>query len=99
MYKALHWTGKQLDNPNTGYSSNIEAAYKELSDEEKKKINALYEELFRARYLDPERIKAEQNGAETKAKAEFHWSEDIFKLAFVFLAFYSAHTFAKGDVE
>ncbi|KAI8577053.1 hypothetical protein K450DRAFT_254133 [Umbelopsis ramanniana AG] len=105
MYKALHWTGKQLDAPNMGYVPNIEAAYNELSDDDKKKFDALYEELFRARFMNPERLKAEQcgqNGAKGTATirrhtAEFHWSENIIKITFIVLAFYSAHTIAKGD--
>jgi hypothetical protein len=83
MYKILHYTDLEWSRPKTverfaaSYTSNIENAYKELTDEDKKKYNALMEGAFKEKYLNPERYKFEQTRLDPRQHACHACQNDI----------------------
>ncbi|KAI8577052.1 hypothetical protein K450DRAFT_254131 [Umbelopsis ramanniana AG] len=60
MYKILLHTDLQWSAPNgTGNQiGQIERSYKELSDDDKKKYDALVEAAFKEKYLNPKSTKS-----------------------------------------
>jgi hypothetical protein len=114
MYKALNWAEKQQLSPNINYIPHLEESYSALSDDDKKKFDTLSEEVFREKYLNAEKSKAELKRLEChechashakdtavnrRRTVEFHWSENVVKVAFIAASFYAAHTVARDPFQ
>ncbi|KAI8577051.1 hypothetical protein K450DRAFT_254129 [Umbelopsis ramanniana AG] len=69
MHKILHYTDLQWSNPKQDHTGTIERMYKELTDDDKKKYDALVEGAFKEKYWNPERYKVEQTRLESRQHA------------------------------
>ncbi|KAI8577050.1 hypothetical protein K450DRAFT_254127 [Umbelopsis ramanniana AG] len=112
MFRILNATDKlwtSLDSSRDQiYKNEIAIAYSELTEEDKKKYDALVEGVFKDKFLNPERFKLEQARSEYRCPAcqnDAHeqivvsksaWAESLVRIVFLLLSFYTAHTFSQG---
>jgi hypothetical protein len=112
MYKVLRYTELQWSKPNMPYLGSIEKAYEKLTNDDKKKYDALVEGAFKEKYLNPQRVKLEQARLESRCHAchasqndahgqtvvnKSHWTESLIRITFIVLSFYTAHALATKD--